>query len=442
MNLPEETAPLSHEHAIREVVNRAARDLITALPYEYDDKVDTALGEILDAASDEHISVLQLDSEAGDKLHLIHAVHRNSLQGEVPNVTIALDTTSHWWLAQRSLRCVVIQDQSGLDAVFTAADARALGILPGQRTLLVPLSSRGFIKGCLCLQRRINEPAWNQSYCDELIAFGDVLGSALEHRYGEFHLGSLIRENRALMRHIVQVQEEERKRLSQALHDETGQYLTALKSDATVIAKRAEQHDESLAENARAIVTTAKHIYEVVYDVMGQLSAMSLVELGLRDALQTCIANSRLEARGVKVHLSTQGDLDALEHAVSMTLYRVTQEALTNIAKYANASDVEVKVARVAKRSEDRRQSHRIVTDQSGPAQSDTQIEIDSVELSITDDGDGFDTTKSADGGGYGVRGMRERFQALGGSLAITSHPGQGSSVHGELHLGARVLRD
>jgi len=172
---------------------------------------------------------------------------------------------------------------------------------------------------------------------------------------------------------------------------------------------------------------------------MGRLCAVDLDDLGLSGALQACVTNSGLENNGVSCDLITRGDLDSLEDTISMTVYRVVQESLTNVSKYAQATEVEIKVERAIRALEDRRSRGRETSQTSdrstGSAASD-QIHIDSLEISVSDNGCGFSDDGIVQGGGFGIRGMRERLQALGGSLTVSSEPGQGTRVSGMLPLG------
>lgn len=310
----------------------------------------------------------------------------------------------------------------------------------GIRSLLaVALMGRGDLRGVLILARCQSIGEWDDSRLDQLREVSSVIGSVLAHRRTEKLLEGALRRNRRLSQQLVEIQEQERRRLAQELHDETGQYLAALKSDASLVGRRLPPGDDILRRSAEAVVSTADHIYEVVYGVMGRLCAVDLDDLGLTGALEACVTNSGLENNGVNCALSTAGELDSLDDTISMTVYRIVQESLTNISKYADAQNVNVSVERAVKTLDDRRQLYREqsqTTDKTTANASSDQIHIDTLEILVSDDGCGIKDTDSK-GGGFGIRGMRERLQALGGSLNVTSEPGQGTRVRGVLPLGA-----
>ncbi len=311
--------------------------------------------------------------------------------------------------------------------------------------LLRALVGRGDLRGVLVLGRRQTTANWSDSTVEALTEVSDIIGSMLAHRRTEHMLEGALRRNRRLSQQLVEIQEQERRRLAQELHDETGQYLAALKSDAALVGRRLPPGDDILRRSAEAVVSTADHIYEVVYGVMGRLCAVDLDDLGLAGALAACVTNSGLENNGVLCQLHTAGELDSLDDTISMTVYRIVQESLTNVSKYAQATEVQINVERAVRTLEDRRSLYRERSQagagSAGPEASE-QIHIDTLEISIIDNGCGFDDDNVARGGGFGIRGMRERLQALGGSLTITSQPNEGTRVQGKLPLGTSQNRD
>jgi len=306
--------------------------------------------------------------------------------------------------------------------------------------LFLPLIGRGDLRGVLILTRNDRSGDWSEATVDELTEVSTVVGSVLAHRRIEGLLEGALRGNRRLSQQLVEIQEQEQRRLAQELHDETGQYLAALMSDAALIGRRIPDGDDILRRSAEAIVTTAEHIYEVVYGVMGRLCAVDLDDLGLDGALQACVTNSGLENKGIKCTLVTTGDLDSLDDTINMTVYRFVQECLTNISKYANATAVNISVERVVRTYEDRRHRYRDRSATSGSQPAD-RIHVDTLEITVEDNGIGMQEGQSEQGGGFGIRGMRERMQALGGNLTVESEPGAGVRVHGVLSLAASQKR-
>jgi len=199
-----------------------------------------------------------------------------------------------------------------------------------------------------------------------------------------------------LIEQVMTAQDDERRRIARELHDETGQSLTALLVGLRTIegSKTAEQAVE-LAQRLRE--TTAQTLIDVGRLWRG-LHPGVLDDLGLSAAV-TRHAEDFAQAHQIVVNVQTEGlDADGLSPLLRATVYRVLQEALTNVARHARAQCVHVQLRRSA----------------------------NAVELRVQDDGTGFTPGKS---GRLGLRGMRERAALLGGSVDVESTPGAGTTI-------------
>lgn len=419
---------------IAALVNQLAAVLMTAVPDDHRLLIEGSLFEVLDLTGDDRARVHEFADDSRECLTTVCVVDRDPDPDEEFAVDAELSTHRiSGWIAQlQAGQCVVIEDCGRLDddlraerAYFEEQEVTA--------ALLVPLVSRGYLSGCLFLERYTGAGRWSRGVIEQLSMLAEIVACSIEHRRTERYLGRMVRENRELNRRLVEIQEKERRRLAQELHDETGQYLAALKTDVSLVAKRAGDDDPILRDSALAVKESASHIYEVVYSVMGRLCAVDLDDLGLEGGLRACVTNSRLESRGVTCSLNIEGDLNGLEDMIQMSIYRVVQESLTNIVKYAEATQVDVSVRRRQRRVEDRRNRYREETTERAER---TLIKLDEVELSVSDDGKGMEPGR-IEGGGFGIRGMRERMQALGGSLEVESSPGRGTRITGRIHIGA-----
>lgn len=200
----------------------------------------------------------------------------------------------------------------------------------------------------------------------------------------------------ALIEKVMTAQEEERTRIARELHDETGQSLTALLVGLRTIAEAATMAEAAdLARRLRGIVTET-------IDEVGRLSRglhpSILDDLGLAAAVTRRVEDLG-HLHGVAVDAAIEGfDAEPLPLLLQSTVYRVLQEALTNVARHAAA----------------RRVSVRLVRDGA------------TVALRVQDDGSGFDP---GDGRRLGLRGMRERVALLGGSVEVVSAPGAGTTI-------------
>lgn len=425
------------EPVLADIASRAAASLMTALPDEHEMLLQGALCEVLDITGDERARIHEFRDESRECLEVVCVVDKAPEDHELAESTLSTWQVPTWYEQLKAGKPVVVSDSSTLKSSLVA-EKKYLDDREVTAALWLPLCSRGYVKGCLVLERYSGRGRWSEQLIKELGEFAEIVACSVEHCHTERHLERMVKENRDLNRRLVEIQEAERRRLAQELHDETGQYLVALRTDVSLVAKRAPEDDKVLRDAAIAVGESAGHIYEVVYSVMGRLCAVDLDDLGLEGGLRACLTNSRLESRGINCTLTLEGDLDSLEDMIQMSIYRVVQESLTNIAKYAEATRVDVSVKRLKRSIEDRRQRYR-PDDESGGERP--RIVLDQVEFFVADNGKGMEQGR-VDGGGFGIRGMRERMQALGGKLEIDSAPGQGTRIVGQIHIAATPARD
>ncbi len=270
--------------------------------------------------------------------------------------------------------------------------------------------------------RRWTAP-WERFQLDELPAVLIVLASGLawfayrrsrESRYEvgrrqqvERRLRVALDDNRRLGQRYVQLQEEERKQLARELHDELGQSLLVIRMDATGI-----RDGDAARERACAIIEQSHRIHGVITGLLRQLRPVGLDQLGLVAALEHCVVQWRDRLPGTRIESSFAQVPADIPEACAITVYRLVQEALTNTAKHASAGRVSVAL-------ELREPPGR------GPL----------LVASVADDGVGADL--SVHGPGLGLVGMRERVEALGGLLDLSSAPGEGFRVTAALPLAA-----
>jgi len=233
----------------------------------------------------------------------------------------------------------------------------------------------------------------------------------LERRRAEKEVHELLDENRMLVGNSLVMQENERRHLARELHDEMGQCIAAIQADAEIISEFAPRCDNRLVKSAEAIKDVSAHIYEFVHSTMLQLRPSMLDNLGLGDAILEEVDTWRSRHPGTGCSLSINADLDDLDEQTNITIYRIAQECLTNVAKHASARSVAIEIDRV----------DAILPGDAG----DTPVSA--LKMSIQDDGVGMDPKVS--GRGLGLIGMRERAGALGGMLVIETMPGKGMTI-------------
>ena len=228
-------------------------------------------------------------------------------------------------------------------------------------------------------------------------------------RAAEVRLAETLNENKRLTQQYVDMRENERKALARDLHDELGQYLIAIKLDAMSM-RESMTADPGIHGVVRAMIANIDRVYGVVTGLIRQLRPVGLDDLGVTAALEHCVHDWRSRLPLVTIEMSLTGDFETLDETRELVLYRLVQEALTNIARHAKATRVEIRIA-------------------AGPALDSKQC----IEIFIADNGAGADL--SAPRPGLGLIGMRERVSALGGSITLASGRGAGFQVKATLPM-------
>ncbi len=204
-----------------------------------------------------------------------------------------------------------------------------------------------------------------------------------------------------LARHLQTVREDERSRLARELHDELGGLLTAAKLDVARVKSRLKGAGPEISERIGHLVQSLDAGIALKRRIIEDLRPSTLSNLGLTAALEVLCGDF---ARRTEVKVHTEIDEVSLVEDVQLTAYRVVQEALTNVSKYAKASHVTVRLR-----------------DDGGVAR-----------LSVSDDGAGFDT-QGVPMRARGLAGMRFRVASHGGRLDLTSRPGDGTTIEAVL---------
>ena len=216
-------------------------------------------------------------------------------------------------------------------------------------------------------------------------------------------------ENRELTQLIQARIEQERGAIARELHDELGQQVTAIKSAGLVIARKAAGHDALIEESARLVMTCADQIYDGVHRLISQLRPLALDHFGLRDALQDLLGDWRMRHPDTGLTLTLNGGLDGLGDELSTAVYRIIQESVNNALRHAQASRIDVSVQTSAK----------------------------SLQLEVIDNGPGH-VDQFHTPGHFGVLGMRERAQALGGNFNLEQIEPSGVRVRVVLPLNGK----
>lgn len=222
----------------------------------------------------------------------------------------------------------------------------------------------------------------------------------------------LLHENRQLMKELFRIQEKERRILARELHDELGQWLTAIRAENEVILNCIEKNSTILT-SVQAIKACTEKMHQVIRNMLHRLRPLLLDTLGLPDALlelrkQWCSYHPQ-----ITLELKLEGKLTKLNEQFNITIFRLIQEGLTNIYKHSKASWAQVSLSREM-------------------AENST---TDFLSLKIKDNGKGYDTNQQSMG--LGLVGMRERVIAMDGRMTVRSALNEGTEINIRLPMKA-----
>jgi signal transduction histidine kinase len=220
---------------------------------------------------------------------------------------------------------------------------------------------------------------------------------------------------RQLSRQILSAQEDERKRISRELHDVIAQTLTGITIRLANLQKDATVNTKGLERNIARTQRLVEHSVHLVHRFARELRPAVLDDLGLIPALHSFM-KSFTARTGVRTHLTAFAGVEKLDTAQLTALYRIAQEALTNVARHAKATKAEVNIEKLN----------------------------GSICLRIEDDGKGFEPQRQAERKKtkhLGLLGMRERVEMLRGKFSVQSALGKGTTVQAEIPLGHESRR-
>ena len=239
----------------------------------------------------------------------------------------------------------------------------------------------------------------------------------------EYHYSQLLKKSdnlqeqlRRLSRQIISAQEEERKRISRELHDVIAQTLTGINIRLATLKKEASVNTNGLDRNIARTQKLVERSVNIVHEFARELRPAVLDDLGLIPALHSFVKLFSKRTR-IHVHLKAFAGVEQLPGNQRTILYRVAQEALTNVSRHAQASRVEVHIEKVAK----------------------------GVSMKIADNGKSFEVERALNTRGQGrlgLLGMRERVEMVGGHFGVESTPGKGTTVTAFVPAGKRLVKN
>lgn len=225
----------------------------------------------------------------------------------------------------------------------------------------------------------------------QLVVERERLEAEVERRTGELS---------ELSNHLQMVREEEKTRLARDIHDELGGVLVSAKMDVAWAEERLRATDGEAATKLRRALDSLDAGVALKRRIIEELRPSLLDNLGLGPAIEW-LAHQTCDRAGIELHTDVPADAPPLPPHLAIALYRVVQEALTNVLKYAKAKKVELELVQTA----------------------------DAVTLVIGDDGIGMPVEAQTNKLSHGISGMRQRVRALGGDFAIHSTVGRGTMI-------------
>ena len=402
---------VSEEHRIRESLVRSNQQLsiVNAVALTINQSLD--LGDILGRALQEVLNLTEIDAgvvflqeEALGKLEMV-AYQGISKEAARLAAQIGLLDSSCGGVADRG-QIVIVPDLKN----YRGRRARSLRRENLSTLVHVPLIARGSVLGSMCVGT-CRKRDFSQEEQELLMTLGSQIATAIENArlYAELQYKEKLRGE--LFKKAINAQEDERKRIARELHDETSQALTALlfAAEESLEMEELEEVHSHISRMHELVQHTLDGVHKVIFDLRPSM----LDHLGLVPALRWLV-ETRLESRQVRVEIDERTPALRLPSEVETALFRVVQEAVSNIARHAAARNVTI----------------AFLSDEQG------------VQLIVEDDGVGFDLTQfheyPASPRGLGLLGMRERVELLGGELDIQAEPGRGTCLHIRVPLQER----
>jgi signal transduction histidine kinase len=227
---------------------------------------------------------------------------------------------------------------------------------------------------------------------------GELAAEITRRTKAEHDLEKLLEENQSLARYAMQAQEDERRHIAREIHDDMAQYLTAVRMDALTVQKSA---PNELVEYATLrIANNTEHIQKAARALIHRLRPAALDALGLIGAVEQLTEEWEPHHPDTQCALSIDESCQSLDERINIVAYRIVQEAMTNIARYAKAQSVNINIG------------VSTITRQA------------TLCIEVRDNGIGFDA--GVLGKGVGIIGMRERVKSVGGTFNLLTSENSG----------------
>ena len=266
--------------------------------------------------------------------------------------------------------------------------------------LVIPLTDNQRILGCVALHWHVAPERITSQELAILSGIATQIGISLENVYLLEELREKEKIRGRLLERVISIQERERERIARELHDETGQILTALMVDIELLRTEPGLQSASSQERLAEVSSLLSKIMGDIHDLSLDLHPKILNELGLVPAIRWYMKN-HLERWGIDFNVTASNLNHSLSAEQEICLFRVAQEAITNVVRHAQAQRIEVEIS----------------------------VDAESIYLGIRDDGKGFEVDPHCGVECLGLQSMKERVSFLDGEIDIASHLAAGTEV-------------
>ncbi len=320
----------------------------------------------------------------------------------------------HIFVLDRNLRYMMVNESALTAGGFTLEDVIGKGpreIFPEDAEFYLSIYRRAFETGeHIQYERELKLPDGLHWFSVTLSPVKDSRGSMIaltgisrditEHKHAGEELRNSQEQLRSLTTYLQTVREEERKTIAREIHDELGQTLTALKMDLVWLGRRLPEEQESLLRKVKSMLELVDEDIKVVKRISTELRPGLLDDLGLISAIEWQVGEFQNHT-GIECRVSIEPNDIVINQEVSITIFRILQETLTNVARHSDATRVRINL---------RKKDSRLV-------------------LKVRDNGKGITIEQISSPKSLGLLGMRERAYSLGGDVKISGMPGKATNV-------------
>ncbi len=374
-----------------------------------DKSINAALGDMgtLNGASRAYLFIFSKDETYMDNTHEWCA---DGVTPQIDNLRNLTTEMFPWWMHKlRNGEVIHITDVSKMPEeaktekeILESQDIKSL--------LVIPLISADKLAGFIGFDNVKETGEWGKDDLALLRTSSELIGNVLERKRAEDELKSSREQLRNLSAHLQTVREEEGKHIAREIHDELGQALTALKMDIYWLINKLPTDLKPLLEKTKSMSKLIDTTIQTVQRILTELRPGLLDDLGLAAAIEWQ-AEEFQKRTGIKCEVTLDPEEIIMDQDRSTAIFRILQEALTNVSRHANATRVRVNL---------REKAGKLI-------------------LKVKDNGIGITEKQISDPKSFGLIGIRERVHLFGGEFKISAIRDKGTTVTASIPLGGET---